>query len=145
MRAFATVAAATLLGAASASPVNIHTVRTTPTGSNITNTTSEPCALVSQQWQQYNGTVDPDLAFQCLQSVPLDAKGATTQIDGIKTFVQFQSTLAYLDDPPKGYLYPAVDIMGALEQISNNLAQGKYSNEVCTCTSNRSSPLSMVS
>lgn len=135
MRAFVAVAA--LLRATSAFPAFPHVTRDTPrttttalAGSNLT-AASEPCALISQQWQQSaKGIVDHELAYQCLQSVPLDAEGAALQIEGMKFFAQFQSTLAYLKEPPKGYLYPAVDIVGALDQISDKLAQGKYSNEV---------------
>lgn len=136
MRSF--VATAALAGAVSASPVSIHAVRnvphvnmTAPTGSNLNDTSLEPCALVSQQWQQSDkGVVDSELAYQCLQSVPLKVEAAAEQLQGIKTLAQAQSTLAYLKNPPKGYLYPAVDFMGALDQVSQNLAQGKYENEV---------------
>lgn len=133
----ASVAAVTFAGAASASPTFLNAVRdapmnvTSPASGNLTTTSREPCALVSQQWQQSaKGDVDSDLAYQCLRSVPLDAEGAALQMEGIKTMVQFQSTLAYLKTPPEGYLYPGVDIVDGLDQITDSLAQGKYSNEV---------------
>jgi len=37
--------------------------------------------------------------------------------------------LSYLIKPPTGYLYPAVDIMGGLDKITENLDGGVYSNE----------------
>ncbi|KAK8118553.1 uncharacterized protein PG998_003179 [Apiospora kogelbergensis] len=41
------------------------------------------------------------------------------------TFIIFQSTLESLKAPPKGYLYPAVDILGGLDKI----AQTKFSSQ----------------
>lgn len=37
--------------------------------------------------------------------------------------------MAYLKDPPEGYLYPAVDIVDALDQISAKLKKNDYSGE----------------
>lgn len=68
--------------------------------------TQEPCAQISSalsitQNSTTPGQVDAKLALQCLQSVPLGA-GASTQLLGLKSFLNFQSTLAYLKDPTPG-------------------------------------------
>lgn len=74
-------------------------------------------------------TVNATLAYACLQSVPLDAEGDRLQLDGLRAFAQFQSTLAYLKSPPPGYLYPPVDVLEALDLVSQKLENNGYQSE----------------
>ncbi|KAF2717178.1 hypothetical protein K431DRAFT_204161, partial [Polychaeton citri CBS 116435] len=69
------------------------------------------------------------VAVACLRSVPLARQSDKLQVRGIKSWLQFQSTLAYLKDPPPGHLYPAVDIMAALDDVEDKLDGDYYSNE----------------
>ncbi|KAF1848095.1 peptidase S41 family protein-like protein [Cucurbitaria berberidis CBS 394.84] len=73
--------------------------------------------------------VDAELAYACLKTVPIIAKDASSTIDSIKQMVEFQSTLSYLKDPPKGYPNGAVDIMAGLEDIKSRVNKGDYTNE----------------
>lgn len=104
-------AAAALFGAASASPYArpdsvadyIRAAGNTPT--KAASSTQEPCAQVSSALAQGSnsntaGQLDADMAMACLRSVPLDKKNAPAQLLGMQTMVDFQSTLAYLKDPP---------------------------------------------
>lgn len=134
MRAFTTAAA--LIGAASASPAGISDyirAATNTPAQNATTTSEEPCALISKALRHHSGKrplpLNATLAYQCLQSVPLHAKEGALQLEGVKTFTQFQSTLAYLKTPPEGYLYPAVDIYSAYDQIANKLENDGYAGE----------------
>jgi hypothetical protein len=43
--------------------------------------------------------------------------------------LQFQSTLAFLKDPPTGYQQPAVDVQKVLSQIQGNITTGNYKNQ----------------
>jgi hypothetical protein len=43
--------------------------------------------------------------------------------------LQFQSTLAYLKDPPIGYTLPGVDILGGLAQIKRNVKKSFYGSQ----------------
>lgn len=43
--------------------------------------------------------------------------------------LQFQSTLAYLKNPPAGYQQPAVDVIEVLGRIQNNITAGIYKNQ----------------
>ena len=43
--------------------------------------------------------------------------------------VEFQSTLAYIKDPPKGYANEGVDIMSGLNDIGKKVSDGDYKNE----------------
>jgi hypothetical protein len=105
--------AAALLGAASASPyanpgsVAEYIRAAADTPNKVSSATQEPCAQVSsaiaQQANSATGVqLDADLALSCLRSVPLDKQYAPAQLLGMQTMVDFQSTLAYLKDPPSG-------------------------------------------
>ena len=73
--------------------------------------------------------MDPELAIACLQSVPLGADQGVELVAAIRPYAEVQSTLAYLKNPPPGYLLPGVDIMGGLDRISQNITNGNYRNE----------------
>lgn len=68
-------------------------------------------------------------AFECLTSVPFNDDVALRFIDYYNTTLQFQSTLAYLKDPPPGYQQPSVDLLDGLQQIKNNVTAGIYKNQ----------------
>ncbi|XP_014555933.1 hypothetical protein COCVIDRAFT_100919 [Bipolaris victoriae FI3] len=68
-------------------------------------------------------------AYLCLTSVPFNPAVATRFITYINDTVQFQSTLAYLREPPAGYQQPAVDILSGLIQIQNNITAEVYKNQ----------------
>ena len=113
MRSF--YAAAALLGAAAASPYAnpnpgsvaeyIRAAGDTP--NKAASATQEPCAQISAAVAQGMKSssplkLDADTALACLRSVPLDSQNAPMQLLGLQTMVDFQSTLAYLKDPPPG-------------------------------------------
>ena len=65
----------------------------------------------------------------CIEDVPIDKDLAARQIEWIKNFVQFQTTLAFLKDPTPEYELPPVDIMGGLTDISSKAIAGAYQGE----------------
>jgi hypothetical protein len=67
--------------------------------------------------------------MDCLGSLPFDPAVATRFIDYYNTTIQFQSTLAYLRDPPQGYQQPPVDVLQTLNQIQRNVTTGVYKNQ----------------
>ncbi|KAI9654678.1 MAG: hypothetical protein M1821_005885 [Bathelium mastoideum] len=69
------------------------------------------------------------LAHLCLLSVPFDEAVALRFIDYLNTTFQFQSTSAYLKDPPTGYQQPPVDIFQTFQDIKVNVTSGVYKNE----------------
>lgn len=69
------------------------------------------------------------MAFDCLQSVPNKPDPAVAMIKSLKAFVQWQSTLAFLKDPPPSYMLPATDIEGGLSNISSTAAAGGFKSE----------------
>ena len=68
-------------------------------------------------------------AYACLTTVPFNPAVATRFIKYINDTVQFQSTLAYLREPPSGYQQPAVDIISELAEIQNNVTTQVYQNQ----------------
>jgi hypothetical protein len=61
--------------------------------------------------------------------VPLDGTKSSAFIDYLNPFLQFQSTLAYLKNPPSGYTLPGVDIIGGLDEIKNHIQSGSYTSQ----------------
>jgi hypothetical protein len=109
---WSTYVAAALLGAVSASPLarpesisnHVHATANTPARRQ---SSQEPCAQIAAQQARGSSSsgfieLDADTALACMQSVPFESRGAATQILGLQTMVDFQSTLAYLKDPPNG-------------------------------------------
>lgn len=62
------------------------------------------------------------LAWDCIQSVPLDTLNALELVRTIKPYLDWQSTTAYLKNPPAEYtakIQSPVDIFGGLDKIES--------------------------
>lgn len=112
--------AALLAGVSCAKPqpdvnsISGHIKAATDIATKNISSNARACAQIANL-QAYGHNIFPaDTALACLKSVPLDKDGNALQLAGLKNFFRFQSTLAYLKDPPAGYLYPPVDLMLAL-------------------------------
>ncbi|KUJ24278.1 uncharacterized protein LY89DRAFT_713160 [Mollisia scopiformis] len=102
----------------------------------LANAAGTPCASInaaSASWAASGATstlyVKPSIALACLESVPLSSNLSSAFIDYITPHMQFQSTISYLKDPPKGWTLSGVDIYGGLAQIKSNLQSGAYANQ----------------
>lgn len=93
----------------------------------------QPCgriAAAAERSPSISRVVVPaELAYDCLTSVPVKQLAALGTIEAIEKMVQFQSTLAYLKNPPDGYDNPPVDILGGLADIRNKVSENSYSNQ----------------
>ena len=69
------------------------------------------------------------LAHECLTSVPFNSAVATRFLQYINDTLQFQSTLAYLKNPPPSYQQPAVDLLGGLEFLQSAVNGPVFRNE----------------
>lgn len=69
------------------------------------------------------------MALSCLRSVPNKIQPAQQLIESVKAFAQWQSTHAWLKDPPEGYAFPPIDILRTLDGISATLQKGGYASE----------------
>lgn len=88
-------------------PLNLTSVNSTYSvstfsGSGLINASTSLCALIrdlassSANEGQSQTTVPAQLAFDCLNSVPLHVKEAIELIDSLPSYVQWQTTLPYL-------------------------------------------------
>lgn len=100
-------------------------------------TSSAPCAQVSE-YMYGNGTlsvkteVPAGLAFSCLDSVPFNATSGKALIAGIRPYINWQSTLTQLKNPPAEYaekVQPPIDIFGGLDEIDAKIDSGGFISE----------------
>jgi hypothetical protein len=68
-------------------------------------------------------------AFDCLSSVPFSPGVATQFLTYYTDTLQFQSTSAYLKNPPTSYQQPAVDLLHGLSQIQQDVNDGVFENQ----------------
>jgi len=111
--------------------------RTQPLQARQDNSTSAPCAQVSQ-YMYGNGTsvvkqeVPAGLAWDCINTVAFNATSAKGLIKSLRPYIEWQSTLEVLANPPADYVekvQPAVDIIGGLDQIDSDIDAGNFKNE----------------
>ena len=100
--------------------------------------TLPPCAQVSVLLVDYDKnqpmptTVPADLAYECLLTIPLNITSAKAILFEIPLYMNWQSTLDVLRDPPAEYVekvQPPVDILAGLETISADLDSGAITND----------------
>ncbi|RMJ12403.1 hypothetical protein CDV36_007952 [Fusarium kuroshium] len=113
---------------------------------DYTNSDAEPCKIISQVYEE-SKTPKGKAAFlqvpistgiACLKSVPLDKERDLALLDYLEPLIEFQSTLEVLTDPPEGYLFPGVNVLGGLDTIRDNLNKNKYKGQYEVMTDLRS-------
>ncbi|KAI1334670.1 hypothetical protein F5Y15DRAFT_409507 [Xylariaceae sp. FL0016] len=105
--------------------------------SNTTTTTATPtapCAIVSSAWAAQSSatatpTVEASVAYDCLNSVPIDKEAALKFITEMEPYIEWQSDTVWKKDPPADYFYPPHDIWGVIDEIKSNIEADKYANE----------------
>ncbi|KAF2198814.1 peptidase S41 family protein [Delitschia confertaspora ATCC 74209] len=94
--------------------------------------TSEACSMISnlvkEDFSEF-ASVQADLAYACLQSVPFEPIVASSVVASLKQMVQFQSTLVYLKSPPKSFANEGVDILKGLDDIKSKISREEYEGE----------------
>lgn len=97
----------------------------------------EPCEEVSASWAaqmaQATGESAPQIwvpaqvAYDCLQSVPVD-QGDILEIQELKEFLQYQSTLSYLKSGVERHNKP-LDLIKSLDEIAERVRNGAYNSD----------------
>ena len=103
----------------------------TPT-SSAPSESGEPCASVASlvaSAPAASATVPAELAYACQKSVPFNQDSAVPLLDSLRPYILWQTTTAYLRNPPEGYLEPAVDVYANLDRLVSNAQSGTYANE----------------
>ena len=68
-------------------------------------------------------------AYNCLITAPFNATVASGLLSYYKDLLQFQSTLAYLKDPPPSYQQPAIDVLASLDALEGQVQAGTFTTE----------------
>jgi hypothetical protein len=100
-------------------------------------TSSAPCAQVSQYLYGDDSSVPKlqvpaGLAFDCISSVPFNATSGRHLITAIRPYVEWQSTLTQLKNPPAEYVEKVqapVDIIAGLDDIISGIDAGRFKSE----------------
>ncbi|KAF1970425.1 hypothetical protein BU23DRAFT_511669 [Bimuria novae-zelandiae CBS 107.79] len=100
---------------------------------NSTPSLAEPCAVVSSAVQAIPSgrrkVIPAEVAVKCLQSVPLDVNGNMQLIDDLKLYLEWQSNIAFLANPPPDYTEQPVDLMGEMDSMKKQLASNGFNSE----------------
>jgi hypothetical protein len=138
MKTYSTLALAGFTTLAAASPVlPSRTQKIHIEGRQANGTTSAPCAKVSSYvYGDGNGPsrtqIPAQLAWDCINDVPFNASSAKRLIEAIRPYIDWQSTLETLKNPPAEYaekVQPPVDIIGGLDKIDADIDAGNFKNE----------------
>ena len=101
-----------------------------PVHCNATTSGRSPCAKVRDLVSQMNLTTIPaELAYDCLNSVPLHVPEAKELHRSLIPYLKWQTTLSYVRDPPVGYQMPAFDFWPAYDNIGVKLSNAAYLSE----------------
>lgn len=91
------------------------------------------CAYLSEVYEAASirglPNVQPSEAYACLRSIPVDTDRNDALLTWIAPWMEFQSTVGILADPPAGYMYPGVDILGGLRNMSSMLQNDEYESQ----------------
>lgn len=68
-------------------------------------------------------------AYDCLITAPFNATVASGLVTYYKDLLQFQSTLAYLKDPPPSYQQPSIDVLASLDALEGQVQAGTFKTE----------------
>ena len=101
------------------------------------NGTTPPCAQVSNYvygdgTQPAQLTIPAQMAWDCINDVPFNASSGKRLLQALRPYIEWQSTLAELKNPPAEYsekVQPPVDIFGGLDTMDRYIDAGYYKNE----------------
>ncbi|CAG8953320.1 hypothetical protein HYFRA_00003528 [Hymenoscyphus fraxineus] len=102
------------------------------TTASSTENGDSPCAIISKRSSlSASGipTVPAKTAYDCLNSVPLNPQAATDLVNAILPYIEWQSDIAYLKDPPTSYKMPAIDLWQSFNDILQGIKNGEFANE----------------
>ncbi|KAL5405541.1 hypothetical protein PMIN06_002127 [Paraphaeosphaeria minitans] len=115
-----------LSGFVSAAPAASETLISPPTPTEAPDVASTACGDIIVSKEQGQTLFWASDVFECLSSVPFIPDVASRFINYYNQTLQFQSTLAFLRDPPEGYQQPPVDVVAELVLLQEKVAEGKY-------------------
>ncbi|KAL4914476.1 hypothetical protein BDW62DRAFT_220163 [Aspergillus aurantiobrunneus] len=102
-------------------------VAAVPTAQSSQPSAESPCAQIAESKQQ--SKIPGKLALQCLQSMPFDSKRGVAFINDLRKYMQWQSNVDVLPNPPTSYQGIPADIFGGLQNIQGQAEKNKYANQ----------------
>ncbi|KAF2766736.1 hypothetical protein EJ03DRAFT_174479 [Teratosphaeria nubilosa] len=107
--------------------------------SSSSSTSLGACGTISQLAASSTGaepgatpTVPAQLAYECINSVPFNQSAAIDLLDSIRPYLNWQTTIEYLKDPPAEYaelVQAPYDFYARYEEIYSKAKSGSYKNE----------------
>jgi len=71
----------------------------------------------------------PSVATACLESVPLNKQKNLQLLTYLKPFLELQSTIGIISNPPEEYLLSGVDFPGGLDAMQSKLENNEYKSQ----------------
>lgn len=68
------------------------------------------------------------MAYDCLQSIPMNKDRALDLLSAIEPYLEWQSDIEHLKEPPSDYPFPGYDVFGELDKVRQKVKQGAYAN-----------------
>ena len=96
---------------------------------------SSPCAQVGASVATQTAatpTVPAQLAYECITSIPFNQSAALELVDSMYPYIKWQSSTAWIKDPPAEYVEKVqdpVDIWAGMDNIRGKVRRGEYNNE----------------
>ncbi|OAQ83685.1 peptidase s41 family protein [Purpureocillium lilacinum] len=104
---------------------------------------ADPCAAITQAWEERMRTVPlemrqgkllaldlrPSVATACLESVPLNKQKNLQLLTYLKPFLELQSTIGIISNPPEEYLLSGVDFPGGMDAMQSKLENSEYKSQ----------------
>ena len=119
-------------------------------------TDADPCEQVSKAFEAMpkNNTsgkaiildLRPSIGAACTKSLPVATEQNIALLDYLRPYVEYQSTIELLKNPPEEYLLPGVDLIGGMKAMKKKLKDNGYQSQfdvmtdlqslVCTAETN---------
>jgi hypothetical protein len=116
-------------GSSITSPPKAVLPRATSTNTACKLASSAASSFLAEATEGASAVIAAELAYDCMRSVPLYQAPAISLLNSLRTYVEFQSSKEYLQNPPQGYLLPALDIDAELDGIQQKVEAGEYMGE----------------
>ncbi|XWW99210.1 hypothetical protein V2A60_007219 [Cordyceps javanica] len=99
----------------------------------------DPCAMISRAFEAAtkNKTsrapiildLRPSVGTACLKSIPVATERNIALLGYLRPYVDYQSTLEILKNPPDEYLLPGVDVIGGMKAMKDKLKGNGYQTQ----------------
>ncbi|KAF2185635.1 hypothetical protein K469DRAFT_750346 [Zopfia rhizophila CBS 207.26] len=84
----------------------------------------EPCLAVAALVEEgYSNNIPAEIAYECLNSVPVDVEGNADLIDELKMIWEFHSETGWLENTPSTFENGPIDLLKGLDEIKAKLPQ----------------------